>query len=66
MQNLKSTPDSLKQIFKAFARKLSLGAPEKLHMDKNCSFRMRVNDLSHTNLLIASIGEYPLPMGQLQ
>ena len=28
MQNFKSTPDSLKQIFKAFGTKLSLGAPE--------------------------------------
>ena len=27
MQNYKSTPDSLKQIFKAFGRKLPLGAP---------------------------------------
>ena len=30
MQNFKSTPDSLNQIFKAFGRKLSLGAPNKL------------------------------------
>ena len=28
MQNFKSTPDSLKQIFKAFGTKLSLGAPK--------------------------------------
>ena len=27
MQNFKSTLDNLKQIFKAFGRKLSLGAP---------------------------------------
>ena len=28
MQNFKSTPDSLKQIFEAFGRKSSLGAPD--------------------------------------
>ena len=34
MQNFKSTPDNLKQIFKAFGRKPSLGAPETMSIDE--------------------------------
>ena len=39
MQNLKSTPDNLKQIFQTFGRKPSLGAPD---VRRGAEVRMRL------------------------
>ena len=38
LQSFKSTPDSLKQRFKTFGRKPSLGAPEEIQTIQTASF----------------------------
>ena len=50
MQNFKSTPDNLKQIFKAFGRKPSLGAPDvtRMLLMAQCSFSHDLISPSHS------------------
>ena len=52
LQSFKSTPDSLKQRFKAFGRKPSLGAPESTAQLQRCKIPNTDTEVSLFSLSI--------------